>query len=93
MFKVITLAGRNADKPVAACGLFQDRQVDNQISTVVRGVPRTGGEWTALVKIASGETDIPDACRVRLIELGLIQEYAGNCDLTRHGRLTLGLPD
>jgi hypothetical protein len=57
------------------------------------GVPRTDREWTALVKIASGETDITPAQHARLVSLGLIARKAGTPELTRHGRFTLGLPD
>ena len=53
-----------------------------------RGVPRTDREWTALVKVASGEIDIPDSQFARLVAL-----KSGLPELTPHGRLTLGLPE
>ena len=57
------------------------------------GVPRTAEEWTALVKVGSGETDIaPGQCE-RLRTLGLVVTVSGTPALTRHGRFTLGLPD
>jgi hypothetical protein len=57
-----------------------------------RGVPRTTDEWTALVKVGSGEKDIPPAQCARLLELGLVLTVSGTPALTRHGRFTLGLP-
>ena len=62
-------------------------------SPVVRGVPRTAEEWTALVKVGSGERDIPAAQCSRLVALGLVLTVSGVPSLTRHGRFTLGLPD
>ena len=64
-----------------------------QILALRCGVPRTAPEWTALVKVASGERDIPASHYVRLVGLGLIERSAGCATLTRHGRMTLGLPD
>lgn len=93
LFKVIKLAPGNAEDPVVTSALVSDRRIDIQMAAVRRGVPRTSGEWTALVKIASGETDVCEASRARLFELGLIEDCAGLCNLTRHGRLTLGLAD
>ena len=58
-----------------------------------RGVPGTAEEWTALVKVASGERGIPGSSCERLLELGLVVTVAGIPKLTRHGRLTLGLPE
>ena len=57
------------------------------------GVPRTAEEWTALVKVGSGETDIPPTQCARLRTLGLVVTVSGTPALTRHGRFTLGLPD
>ena len=57
------------------------------------GLPRTDREWTALVKIASGEVDIPDSQFARLVALGLVDRKSGFPELTRHGRITLGLPE
>jgi hypothetical protein len=57
------------------------------------GVPRTAEEWTALVKVGSGETDIAPAQCERLRTLGLVVTMSGTPALTRHGRFTLGLPD
>ena len=56
-----------------------------------RGAPRTDREWTALVKIASGEVDVQPSERARLMALGLICSRFGFPELTPHGRLTLGL--
>ena len=64
-----------------------------QISHIERGLPRTANEWTALVKIASGELNIPASHRARLVELGLLEPRSGLPALTQHGRLTLGLPE
>lgn len=57
-----------------------------------RGAPRTPEEWTALVKVGSGETDIPAPQCARLLALGLVITVSGRPALTRHGRFTLGLP-
>lgn len=57
------------------------------------GVPRTDREWTALVKIASGELDIAPDEHERLVKLGLIARNPGTPQLTLHGRLTLGFPE
>jgi hypothetical protein len=57
------------------------------------GVPRTDREWTALVKIASGETDVSPAQHERLVRLGLIARKPGVPQLTLHGRLTLGFSE
>ena len=58
-----------------------------------RGVPRTDREWTALVKVASGEVDIPASQCARLVALGLVERRSGFPELTPHGRVTLGLPE
>ena len=58
-----------------------------------RGAPQTAEEWTALVKVGSGEHDIPAAHCERLLTLGLVVTVSGRPALTRHGRFTLGLPD
>lgn len=57
------------------------------------GVPRNAEEWTALVKVGSGELDIPSVACACLLEMGLIVTVSGRPALTRHGRYTLGLPD
>ncbi|HYH40657.1 MAG TPA: hypothetical protein VD867_01640 [Burkholderiales bacterium] len=57
------------------------------------GVPRTAQEWTALVKVGSGETDLPAEQCERLRSMGLVVTVSGRPALTRHGRFTLGLPD
>ena len=57
-----------------------------------RGVPRTSEEWTALVKVGSGEKDIPAESCARLRAMGLVVTISGIPALTRHGRFTLGLP-
>jgi hypothetical protein len=59
--------------------------------TLRRGVPRTFGEWTALVKVGSGEKDIPAESCARLRALGLVVTISGTPALTRRGRSTLGL--
>ena len=61
-------------------------------ATPQRGVPRTSEEWTALVKVGSGEKDIPAEQCARLRALGLVLTVSGTPALTRHGRFTLGLP-
>jgi hypothetical protein len=57
------------------------------------GAPSTDREWTALVKIASGEMDIAPDQHERLVKLGLIARKPGTPQLTLHGRLTLGFPE
>ena len=57
-----------------------------------RSGPRTSAEWTALVKVGSGEKDIPPESCARLRALGLVLTISGIPALTRHGRFTLGLP-
>jgi len=57
----------------------------------LRGVPRTSEEWTALVKVGSGEKDISAHLCARLLALGLVVTVSGTPALTRHGRFTLGL--
>ena len=57
----------------------------------LRGAPRTSEEWTALVKVGSGERDIPSELCARLLALGLVITVSGTPALTRHGRYTLGL--
>ena len=64
-----------------------------RMQSVRGGVPRTADEWTALVKVGSGETDIPTGQCERLRTMGLIVTVSGTPALTRHGRFTLGLPD
>ena len=63
------------------------------VQDVRRAAPRTALEWTGLVRIASGELEVPRAQCDRLVELGLVQIVNGKPCLTRHGRLTLGLPE
>lgn len=58
-----------------------------------RYVPRTAAQWTALVKVGSGETDIPSTQCEQLRAMGLVLTVSGAPALTRHGRFTLGLPD
>lgn len=58
-----------------------------------RDVPRTAAQWTALVKVGSGETDIPATQCEQLRAMGLVLTVSGAPALTRHGRFTLGLPD
>ena len=59
----------------------------------LRTLPRTADEWTALVKVGSGDLDISARLRDRLAALGLVFIAAGIPALTPRGRLTLGLPD
>jgi hypothetical protein len=94
MFKVIEMSSREASHGEAANPpLSRERGTCVQISGVKRGAPRTASEWTALVKIASGETDLSPSQCARLEELGLVERRSGVPDLTQHGRLTLGLPE
>jgi hypothetical protein len=94
MFKVIATSSA---MPVSSSAINAELSrycgVDVQVSHVKRGVPRTAAEWTALVKIASGEVDVASVHCERLVELGLIQNVSGVPVLTQHGRLTLGLPE
>jgi hypothetical protein len=90
MSKVIVMSNTKAasrDTSGAPCN------VNIEIVRVPRGVPPKVREWTALVKIASSEVDIPPADCGRLVELGLAQCVSGKLVLTLHGRLTLGLGD
>ena len=94
MFKVIEMSSREVSHgETASPPLCRERGIGVQISGAKRGAPRTASEWTALVKIASGETDIPASQYARLVELGLVEQRSGVPDLTQHGRLTLGLPE
>ena len=93
MLKVIRMSTGDTGNEAAARRWSTDCQVDVQISAVKRGVPRTATEWTALVKIASGELDVAVHDRTRLVELGLIELAAGAPTLTQHGRMTLGLAE
>jgi hypothetical protein len=61
--------------------------------TVRRDAPRTAEQWTALVKVGSGETDIPGSLCETLRAMGLVLTVSGRPALTRHGRFTLGLSD
>jgi hypothetical protein len=94
MFKVIAMSNSdNASTSAAGAPVFSGCDVDSEIVPMQRGVPRTVREWTALVKIASSELDIPRVDCKRLLELGLVHRISGIPVLTAHGRLTLGLPD
>ena len=91
MFKVIALPRLGVATPAdlraadsRACASMLPRRL---------GVPRTDREWTALVKIASGEVDVTPAQQARLVSLGLVADRSGVPELTVHGRLTLGLSD
>ena len=68
------------------------RHPGTQARPVRRGTPHSADEWTALVKVGSGESEIPAREKARLLELGLIVTVSGRPALTRHGRYTLGLP-
>jgi hypothetical protein len=92
MFKVIALPRlRNLTSAQALCDA--DSRACSKMLSPLRGVPRTDAEWTALVRIASGERDIPPSQCARLLALGLVERNAGGPTLTRHGRLTLGLAE
>ena len=93
MLKVITMSAGETGNETAVGRWSTECRVDVQICAVKRGVPRTGAEWTALVKIASGELDVAGHDRARLVELGLIEGAAGTPTLTQHGRMTLGLAE
>ena len=93
MLKVITMSTGDTGNSTAAARVCGEGRVEIQISTVKHGVPRTATEWTALVKIASGELDVGTRERARLVELGLIHVTAGTPILTQHGRMTLGLAE
>jgi hypothetical protein len=90
MLRIVALQGLSVATPAEL------RAADSRACAAMPlrlGVPRTDREWTALVKIASGETDITPAQHARLASLGLIALGSGTPELTRHGRLTLGLPE
>jgi hypothetical protein len=94
MLKVIVMSDTDAASTgTSGAPVFSGCDVDVETVPVRRGVPRTMREWTALVKIASSELDIPPADCKRLLELGLVQRESGIPVLTAHGRLTLGLAD
>jgi hypothetical protein len=90
MFKVIELT-RLAVATAADLRAADSRACADRLPRL--GVPRTDREWTALVKIASGETDVSPAQHERLVTLGLIARKPGVPQLTLHGRLTLGFPE
>ena len=92
MFKVIALPGLQSEASAKATAAADSRACSAML-TAKRGVPRTDTEWTALVRIASGELDIPPSQCARLLELGLVERASGCPQLTQHGRLTLGLPE
>jgi hypothetical protein len=93
MLKVIPLPSlRSLQIAYASGSIDADSRACSDMA-LPRGVPRTAREWTALVKVASGETDIEPAQSSRLLELGLIRENSGTPELTPHGRLTLGLAE
>lgn len=91
MFKVIALPRLQSLDPSLL--RHADSRACADMTPVRRGVPRSNREWTALVKIASGETDIPFTQCSRLVALGLVERRSGLPMLTLHGRLTLGLPE
>ena len=92
MLKVIALP-RPMSAELANATLLADSRICSDTVPVSRGVPRTDAEWTALVKVASGEVDIASAQCARLVALGLIERKSGLPALTQHGRFTLGLPE
>jgi hypothetical protein len=94
MSKVIVMSNtKAATRDTSGAPVVSGGNVGIDFVRVQRGVPHTVREWTALVKIASSEVDIPPADCRRLIELGLVQCLSGIPVLTPHGRLTLGLAD
>jgi hypothetical protein len=92
MFRIIGLP-KLRGAALAQATREADSRVCAELAPVRLGLPRTAREWTALVKIASGEADIPAAQYERLVSLGLVARRAGMPELTRHGRFTLGLPE
>jgi hypothetical protein len=92
MLKVIALP-KLVSTELATATLQADSRICADMAPASRGVPRTDGEWTALVKVASGEVDIRSSLCARLLALGLIERKSGLPALTQHGRLTLGLPE
>ena len=94
MFKVIFTSDTEATNGGrVGAQVSSGSNVDVETVQVQRGVPRTVREWTALVKIASSELDIPPTDCKRLLELGLVHRVSGIPVLTVHGRLTLGLAE
>jgi hypothetical protein len=93
MFKVIALPSLRSLQRAYAIGAIDADSRACSGTALYRGIPRTDREWTALVKVASGETDITPSHRARLVALGLVEEKPGLPELTRHGRLTLGFPE
>jgi len=94
MSKVIPMPNtKAASRDTSGAPIVSGCNGDIEIVPGQRGAPHTVREWTALVKIASSEVDIPPAACNRLIELGLVQCLSGIPVLTPHGRLTLGLAD
>jgi hypothetical protein len=92
MFRIIALP-RLHHEALAQATRVADSRACADLAPADRGVPRTAGEWTALIKIASGEPDVPLAHCERLLALGLIERNGGVPELTRHGRCTLGLSE
>ena len=73
--------------------LWRLLSLNREMHRACSGVPLTAGEWTALARIASGESQIPDRELQRLQQLGLVERAIDGPQLTTRGRLTLGLPD
>lgn len=93
MFKVVALPTlRSLQRAYAIGAIDADSRACSE-AVRCRGVPRTDREWTALVKVASGEVDIPASQCARLVALGLVERRSGFPELTPHGRVTLGLPE
>ena len=90
-------ARRNPDLRVLRVVPFNPRAAGAARTTGVppmrRGTPQTAEEWTALVKVGSGEVDVAAEHCQRLLTLGLVVTVSGRPALTRHGRFTLGLAD
>ncbi len=93
MFRVIPTSRQIAARARARATRAADSRACADMTPAGYGLPRTAREWTALVRIASGEVDIP-CVHYRCLEArGLVERRSGVPALTRHGRLALGLPE
>ena len=55
------------------------------------GMPRTAAEWSALTRIAEGNSNVSKGQLRRLFLLGLVERQLGRLCLTKHGREMLAL--
>ena len=55
------------------------------------GIPRTAGEWSALLRIAEGNSNVSKGELRRLFLLGLVERQLGRLCVTKHGREMLAL--